>query len=70
MVTHRYVLKTGQPLAPGTGDTANDIVIVDNVTFNLHAECSGGGNGRVYTITYQATDPVGNSTVAITTVIV
>ena len=52
----------------GDGDTANDIVIVDDFHFKLRAERSGGGNGRVYTITYKVTDACGNS--AITTVTV
>jgi predicted extracellular nuclease len=46
----------------GDGDTPNDIVIVDDFTFKLRAERSGTGNGRIYTITYQATDACGNST--------
>jgi hypothetical protein len=54
----------------GDGDTANDIVIVDNLTFKLRAERSGNGNGRVYTITYQATDWAGNSTMVTATVTV
>jgi hypothetical protein len=45
----------------GDGDSANDIVIVDDFTFQLRAERSGGGDGRVYTITYAATDACGNS---------
>jgi hypothetical protein len=44
------------------GDTIDDIVIVDAVTFNLRAERSGIGTGRVYTITYQVTDACGNVT--------
>jgi hypothetical protein len=44
------------------GDTVDDIVIVDDFTFNLRAERSGIGTGRVYTITYQATDACGNVT--------
>jgi hypothetical protein len=47
----------------GDGDTSNDIVIVDNVTFKLRAERSGSGDGRIYTITYRATDACGNPTV-------
>ena len=52
------------------GDTVNDIVIVDSDTFQLRAERSGVGTGRVYTITYQVTDACGNSTVASATVTV
>jgi hypothetical protein len=44
------------------GNTINDIVIVDDVTFRLRAERSGVGTGRVYTITYEATDACGNTT--------
>jgi predicted extracellular nuclease len=54
----------------GDGDTANDIVIVDDYTFKLRAERSGTGDGRVYTITYEVMDICGNSTVASTTVTV
>ena len=54
----------------GDGDTPNDIVIVDDDTFLLRAERSGTGDGRVYTITYQATDSCGNVTVVSAYVIV
>ena len=52
------------------GDTVNDIVILDDFTFQLRAERSGVGAGRVYTITYEVTDACGNSTVASATVTV
>jgi len=42
------------------GNTENDIVILDDYTFDLHAERSGIGTGRVSTITYQVTDACGN----------
>lgn len=56
--------------APGSadGNTTTDIVIVDDDTFRLRAERSEDGSGRVYTITYLATDACGNSTQANTTV--
>jgi predicted extracellular nuclease len=54
----------------GDGDTPDDIVIVDDFTFQLRAERAGGGEGRVYTITYLATDACGNSTMATATVTV
>ena len=47
----------------GDGDTADDIVIGGTTTFDLRAERSGPGDGRVYTVTYQATDVCGNTTV-------
>jgi hypothetical protein len=48
----------------GDGDKANDIVIVDNHTFQLRAERSGSGSGRIYTITYRATNTCGATAVA------
>jgi hypothetical protein len=50
------------------GDTAHDIVIVNDHTFQLRAERSGTGTGRVYTITYKATDACGNQTTTTATV--
>ena len=52
------------------GDTTDDIVIVDKDTFKLRAERSGVGDGRVYTVTYRATDACGNSTIDTATVTV
>jgi predicted extracellular nuclease len=54
----------------GDGDTADDIVIVDDRTFMLRAERSGTGEGRIYTITYKVTDACGNSTMQSVTVTV
>ncbi len=54
----------------GDGDTINDIVIVDDFNFQLRAERSGNGDGRVYTIIYEVTDACGNSTLASATVTV
>jgi hypothetical protein len=58
--------------APGgaDGNTTNDIVITDQTTFELRAERSENGNGRVYTITYRATDACGNATTKSATVTV
>jgi len=50
------------------GDTVNDIVTVDEPTFKLRAERDENGTGRVYTITYMATDACGNTAVESTTV--
>lgn len=52
----------------GDGDKSGDIVIVDNDTFRLRAERSGTGGGRVYTVTYRATDACGNTTTTSATV--
>jgi uncharacterized protein len=50
------------------GNTINDIVILDDFNFLLRAERSGTGTGRVYTITYLATDACGNETLQSATV--
>ncbi|MGH2579548.1 MAG: lamin tail domain-containing protein [Actinomycetota bacterium] len=50
------------------GNTTNDVVILDDDTFRLRAERSGIGTGRVYTITYRATDACGNVSVQTATV--
>jgi predicted extracellular nuclease len=47
---------------PDDGNTTNDIVRVDDDTFRLRAERRESGTGRVYTITYRATDDCGNAT--------
>ena len=54
----------------GDGDTANDIVILDEFNFKLRAERSGTGDGRIYTITYEVTDGCGNVTTQSVTVTV
>ena len=54
----------------GDGNTVDDIVIVDDLTLKLRAERSGRGDGRIYTITYQATDDCGNTATADATVTV
>jgi hypothetical protein len=47
----------------GDGNTLNDIVIAaDCKSVQLRSERQGGGNGRVYTITFKVTDSSGNST--------
>ena len=46
----------------GDGDTANDIVIVDNDTVQLRAERSALGEGRIYTLTYLVTNTCGATT--------
>ena len=56
--------------APGGGDgnTVNDIVKVNDTTFRLRAERNENGTGRIYTLTYRATDACGNTTTASATV--
>jgi hypothetical protein len=50
----------------GDGDTVNDIqgaaLETDDRQFQVRAERSGTGTGRIYTVTYEATDASGNST--------
>jgi hypothetical protein len=46
--------------ANGDGNTVNDIVIVDDSTFRLRVERRGGGNGRVYGVTFEAMDSAGH----------
>jgi hypothetical protein len=45
----------------GDGDTSPDWQITGALTLNLRAERSGKGNGRVYTITIETADEVGNT---------
>ncbi|MBT3434972.1 MAG: HYR domain-containing protein [Nitrospinaceae bacterium] len=52
----------------GDGDTAPDWEITGDLTLNLRAERSGGGNGRIYTITVQSTDESGNNSLKTVTV--
>ena len=46
--------------AKGSGHTAPDWQILDDHSVNLRAERAGPGSGRVYTISLQAQDAVGN----------
>ena len=58
----------------GDGDQPNDIqgaaFGTDDRQFQLRRERSGNGSGRIYTITYSATDASGNTTVSQATVTV
>ncbi len=52
----------------GDGDTAPDWLVLDAHHLQLRAERSGGGGGRVYTVTVTCADAAGNSTSRNTTV--
>ena len=58
----------------GDGDTPNDIqgaaLGTDDRSFQLRAERSAKGTGRIYTVTYRATDASGNGKTASATVTV
>ncbi len=54
----------------GDGDTAGDIVITGAGTVSLRAERAGQGNGRVYTIVFEASDNSGNKSNKTVTVLV
>ncbi|GAF82001.1 unnamed protein product, partial [marine sediment metagenome] len=56
--------------AIGDGHTSDDIQVGDDGSIYLRAERSGTGVGRIYTITYQAVDDSGNTTVRSATVTV
>jgi predicted extracellular nuclease len=45
----------------GDGDTANDLVQIDDYSFDVRAERAGGGEGRTYSFTYRAVDICGNA---------
>lgn len=69
-VTTRIIGVTSNEPVNGTGDgdTGPDWNIIDDQKVQLRAERSGGGNGRVYTITVEATDEAGNSSTSTTEV--
>ncbi len=54
----------------GDGNTSEDIEVTDAGRIFLRAERNGKGDGRVYTITYEAEDASGNTTQATATVTV
>ena len=54
----------------GDGNTLKDFVIVNDFTFDIREERSGTGSGRIYTITYKATDASGNYAITSVTVTV
>jgi hypothetical protein len=62
----------GRPAAQGCdeGDVADAAYGLDDREFRLRAQRASSGPGRVYTITYEATDAAGNKAKAKTTVAV
>jgi hypothetical protein len=56
--------------AQGDGNTAPDWLVLDAHRVQLRAERSGGGSGRVYTITITARDAAGQSATQQVTVVV
>lgn len=49
----------------GDGNTTDDIVILGDSSFKLRSERQGGGNGRVYGVSFAVSDNAGNTTKAI-----
>jgi hypothetical protein len=54
----------------GAGNTSDDIQVTPAGAIYVRAERSGKGDGRVYTITYEAIDESGNAATASATVVV
>jgi hypothetical protein len=71
-VTTRIVQVTSNESENGNGDgnTSPDWSITGDHKVKLRAERSGGGSGRIYTITVEATDEAGNSSTQTTQVTV
>ena len=55
---------------PNDGNTVHDIVVVDDLTVRLRAERSTTGDGRTYTLTWEATNACGATASATATVVV
>jgi hypothetical protein len=70
VVTLLSVTSNEPDTGTGRSDLPNDIVILDDYHFQLRAERSPSGNGRIYTITYQVTDSCGNTATQSVTVTV
>ncbi len=67
VVTLLSVVSSEPDNGVGDGDTVDDIQDAESGTddreLKLRAERSGEGNGRIYTLTYQARDAAGNTTI-------
>ena len=74
MVTLTSLISSEPDNGQGDGNTVDDIqeaeVGTDDRTFLLRAERMGGGSGRIYTATYNATDASGNSTDGVVEILV
>jgi flagellar hook capping protein FlgD len=70
VVTFQGVTSSEPDAGLGNGDQPNDIVIGDDNCFDLRSERGASGPGRVYTITYCATDAAGHTTCGSATVTV
>jgi hypothetical protein len=62
-------IRSNEPVdGTGDGSTSTDWQVTGPSTVDLRAERSGGGSGRVYTLTVRCTDPAGNASTGTTTV--
>jgi hypothetical protein len=70
-ITFISVVSSEEDEDGGDGNTDEDIIIIDDFTFQLRAERSGNSEeGRIYTITYLVTDACGKETVVTAEVVV
>lgn len=71
-VASRIVGVTSDEPVDGLGDghTAPDWIVTGDLTLLVRSERSGTGDGRVYTVTIDATDESGNVSTAATTILV
>jgi hypothetical protein len=54
----------------GDGDTAPDWEVTGGLTLNLRAERAGKGDGRIYTVTVESRDDIGNTSTRTVTIVV
>jgi hypothetical protein len=68
--TTRIISVTSNEPADGTGDgdTSPDWEVTGDLTLDVRAERAGGGNGRVYTVTVESRDRLGNTSTRTVTV--
>ena len=70
VVTNLSVTSNEPTNGSGDGDTSPDWEVVNNHLVRLRAERSGGGSGRIYTVTIGATDAAGQTTQSSVTITV